>query len=377
MINRFLENEIKKRFFKGKAIIIHGPRQSGKTTLTQRLTEDSPEKTLWLNGDEPDVREMFSGVTSTRLKAIFGKKRIVVIAEAQRIPGIGLTMKLITDQIKNVQLIATGSSSFELADKTSEPLTGRKYEYFLYPLSLEENVGHYGLLEEKRMLKHRLVFGCYPEIVTKQGEEKELLRLLSGSYLYKDLLMLEEIKKPALIEKIIRALALQIGSEVSFNEVAGLVGADSKTVEKYIDILQKACVVFYLPAFSGNVRNEIRKGRKVFFYDNGIRNAVIGNFSPIEQRGDIGQLWENFVISERLKYLSNNGLFPQRYFWRTTLQQEVDYLEEDAGHLQAWEIKWSAKGKFRVPKTFTSAYPEAETSFITPVNYDEFLMRQD
>jgi len=377
IIKRELEEQLKKRLFKGKAIILYGPRQSGKTTLVEQATGEAHADTLLLNGDEPDVRDLLTGITSARLKAFLGKKQLIVIDEAQRIPGIGLTMKLITDQLKDVQLIATGSSAFELASKTSEPLTGRKYEFQLYPLAFGELVGQFGLLDERRLLKHRLVFGSYPEIVTKVGEEKELLRLLAESYLYKDLLMLEEIKKPALLEKIIRALALQVGSEVSINEIAQLVGADNKTIEKYVDLLQKAYVIFQLPAFSRNARNEIRKGRKIFFYDNGIRNAVIGNFSPVESRTDVGALWENYLISERLKTMSNRGEFPQRYFWRTTTQQEVDYLEVQSERLTAWEFKWNAKQKLHIPKAFKTAYPEAQVTLVTPDNYDEFLMPQN
>jgi len=373
MIKRILENLIVKRLFRGKAIILYGPRQVGKTTLVTSLLEKRKEKTLFLNGDEPDVRELLEGVTSSRLKALFGKSRIVFIDEAQRIREIGLTLKLITDQIKEVQLIATGSSAFDLASHTKEPLTGRKYEFHLFPLAFGEMVEHHGLLEEKRLLKHRLVFGYYPEIVTCPGEERELLRLLADSYLYKDLLTLENIKKPVLLEKILKALALQLGNEVSYHEIGQLVGADKNTVEKYIDLLEKAFVAFRLPAFSRNLRNEIKKGKKIYFYDNGIRNAVIGNFSPIEKRNDVGGLWENFLISERMKYLRYSGLYPGRYFWRTVQQQEIDYLEERDGQLYAFEFKWSKNKHIRFPRTFLRAYPESSTKLITPENFESFI----
>ncbi len=373
LIKRTLEDRIKQRLFKGKAIILYGPRQSGKTTLVQQICKDMTDSVLFLNGDEPDIRDLLAETTSTRLKAFFGWKRVVVIDEAQRIPNIGLTMKLITDQLPEIQLIATGSSAFELADKTSEPLTGRKYEFHLYPLSFEEMSGEFGLIEERRLLNHRLVFGAYPEIVTHAGEENELLSLLSKSYLYKDLLMLEDIKKPMLLEKIIKAVALQLGSEVSFNELGRLVGANQKTIEKYIDLLEKAYVIFVLPAFSRNARNEIRKGRKIYFYDNGVRNAVLGNFNQVESRTDIGALWENYLISERLKLLANHGKRPQRYFWRTRTQQEVDYLEKDNGKLFAWEFKWSPNSKRKIPNAFKIAYPNAQTKLLAPNNYDEFL----
>lgn len=373
MIKRYIHNDIISRLFKGKAILILGPRQSGKTTLVESILKDHPQPSISLNGDEADVREILSNTTSTRLKSIIGKNKIVFIDEAQRIPNIGLTIKLFTDSIKDVQVIASGSSSFDLVNKTNEPLTGRKYEYHLFPLSFVEMVEHHGLLEEKRLLEHRLIFGYYPEIVTKPGEEMELLKLLSGSYLYKDLLTLEFVKKPAKLEKIVKALALQIGSEVTYHEIGQLVGADNETIEKYIDLLEKAFVVFRLPAFSRNVRNEIKKGKKVYFYDNGIRNAVISNFSAAPTRSDVGALWENLIISERMKYLHYSGADALRYFWRTTMQQEIDYVEEINGKLSAFEFKWNPKTKGRFSKTFTNAYPETSTKIITPENFESFL----
>ena len=272
-----------------------------------------------------------------------------------------------------MQVIATGSSAFELASRTSEALTGRKYEFMLYPLSFVEMVNHLSLLEEKRLLEHRLIYGYYPEIVSKPGEEKELLKLLAGSYLYKDLLALGQINKPALLEKILKALALQVGSEVSYNEIGQLVQADNETVEKYIDLLEKAFVVFRLSAFSRNVRNEIKKGRKVYFFDNGIRNAVIGNFNLPASRTDTGALWENFIISERMKYLHNNHIDASRYFWRTTRQQEIDYIEERESNLYAFEFKWGKKARSKFPITFTNNYNTVETTFVTPDNFETFL----
>lgn len=374
MIERYLGNGIESLLFKGKAIVLFGPRQVGKTTLLTALLARQTVRSLHLNGDEADVRGLLSETTSVRLKNIVAGYRIVFIDEAQRIPGIGLTLKLFTDQLPEVQVIATGSSAFELADSTSEPLTGRKYEFFLYPFSFSELVDHHGYLEEKRMLAHRLVFGYYPEIVVKPNESQKLIKSLASSYLYKDLLMLENIKKSSLLEKILRAIALQIGSEVSVNELARLVGAGHNTVEKYIDLLEKAYVVFRLPAFSRNVRNEIRKAKKIYFYDNGIRNAIINNFKPIELRTDAGALWENFLISERLKYLSRNNLDPDRYFWRTTQQQEIDYLEESQSTLTAWEFKWNQHAKARFPKTFTKNYPQCDTRIIHPDNCENFIL---
>lgn len=371
MIRRISYQLIEDRLFKGKAILVFGPRQAGKSTLVENILENRDH--LYLNGDDADVREMLTNTTATKLKAITGNKKILFIDEAQRIPEIGLTLKLITDQAKDVQVIATGSSAFELAGKVNEPLTGRKYEFLLYPLSFGEMVMHHGLVQEKRLIEHRMVYGYYPEIVTKPGEEVELLKLLAGSYLYKDLLTLEQIKKPLLLEKLIRALALQLGNEVSYHELAQMTGSDSKTVDKYIDLLEKAFVVFRLPAFSGNVRNEIKKGKKIYFYDCGIRNAIIGNFNMAGSRTDTGALWENFVIAERMKWLRYNNSDIRQYFWRTNQQQEIDLIEEDGKSLTAFEFKWNKSQKVRFPQTFTNNYAVAGTFVISPGNIEEFL----
>jgi uncharacterized protein len=372
MIKRILQESIEKRLFKGKAILLFGPRQSGKSTLIESILHDKEH--IYLNGDDADVRSLLTATTSTRLKSIVGSKKILFIDEAQRIPGIGLTLKIFTDQIKDVQVIATGSSAFELSGQVNEPLTGRKYEYMLYPLHFGELVQHHGLVQEKRLIEHRLIYGYYPEIVTKPGEEAELLKLLADSYLYKDLLMLEQIKKPLLLEKLLKALALQIGSEVSFHEVAQMIHSDSKTVDRYIDLLEKTYVVFRLPAFSGNVRNEIKKGKKIYFYDCGIRNAVINNFKPLDARTDTGALWENYVISERMKMLRCHNLNVSQYFWRTTQQQEIDLIEDDGDKLSAFEIKWNAKNAAKFPETFTKNYHTAETRTIATDNMEEFLI---
>jgi len=373
MITRTIESRIKERLFNGKAIIIYGARQVGKTTLINNIVNETGEKYLYLNGDEADVRELLTNTTSGLLKSYFGNNKIVVIDEAQRVSNIGLTLKLITDQIKEIQVIATGSSAFELSNSINEPLTGRKYEFYLYPFSFGEMVNENNLLSEKRLLEHRLIYGYYPEIVVNQGREIELLKLLTNSYLYKDLLMLEGIKKPFLLEKILKALALQVGSEVSFNEIGNLVQAKSETVEKYVSLLEKVYVIFTLNAYSRNVRNEIRKGKKIYFYDNGVRNTIIGNFNPINSRTDIGALWENYIISERIKYLNNKNENVSNYFWRTTQQQEIDYIEEIEGNLNAYELKWK-KDKVHFPTTFKNAYPNCDYKLINNDNFFEFLM---
>ena len=375
IIKRSLQDTLAGRLFKGKVIIVLGARQVGKTTLVENMLSGLDDPVMELNGDEADVRELLGNTTSTRLRAIVGPPKIVFIDEAQRISNIGLTLKLFADKLPDVQVIATGSSSFELSSKINEPLTGRKYQFQLFAPSCLEMVEHHGLLTENRLLEHRLIFGYYPEIITHPGEELELLQLLSDSFLYKDLLLLEDVTRPVLFEKLLKALALQLGSEVSFNELSRLTGANRQTVEKYITLLEKAFVIFRLPAFARNVRNEIRKGKKFYFFDNGIRNAIIKNFRLPSQRTDMGPLWENFLISERLKTLSLHNLTADRYFWRTTQQQEIDYIEESSQALVAWEFKWGNRKRKRVkiPKTFTRAYPEARCSVVTPENFMEFL----
>lgn len=373
MIVRSQQREALAYLFKGKAFIIYGPRQAGKTTFSEQLLQIIDRKTLRLNGDDADTRETFLRANATLLERLIGDHEIVFIDEAQRIPDIGLVIKIMVDQFKKVQVIATGSSSFELAGNVNEPLTGRKYEMQLLPISYEELLTHTDYLTEQRLLEQRLVYGSYPEIITDPVNAEKHLKLIANSYLYKDLLVLEQIKKPVLLEKIVKAIALQVGSEVSVTEVGRLVQADNKTVEKYIDLLEKAFVLFTVPAFSGNVRNEIKKGRKIYFYDNGIINAVINNFNPLKNRSDVGALWENYIISERRKFLNAREIDAKVYFWRTTQQQEIDYIEEAKGVLRAVEFKWNPEAGVRFPATFLNSYPKAITDLVTPKNRDQFL----
>jgi predicted AAA+ superfamily ATPase len=373
MIFRTLTNTIENNLFSGKAIIVLGARQVGKTTMIKNMFLNN-DTLLWLNGDETDIQNLFKDMSSTRFKAIFGNKKIIVVDEAQQIADIGLRLKLITDMLPEYQLIVTGSSSFELANHLNEPLTGRKWEYTMFPLSFGEMVQHHGLLEEKRMIPHRLVYGYYPEIVTQQGSEEVVLRQLSNSYLYKDILRLEQIKKPDKLIKLLQAIAYQIGSQVSYSELSQLCGLDAKTVEKYIMVLEQSYIIFRLGSFSRNLRNELKFSRKIYFYDNGVRNVLISNFSQIENRTDAGALWENFVISERKKYLQYNMLFPNTWFWRTKQQNEIDYLEERNGILSAFEFKWNPDAKFRKPITFMHAYPEADFKIIHRDNVENFLL---
>ena len=376
MIKRNIEDIICKHINKKKVILLFGARQVGKTTLLENMDCIKLSKTLFLNGDEADIKELLTNATSARLKHTFKDYEIIVIDEAQVITNIGTTLKIISDKIKNIQIIATGSLAFELANITGEPLTGRKFEFMLYPLSFSEMVKHHGFVKENKMLEFRLIFGYYPEIVTVElGQEEKYLKPIAGSYLFKDLLRLENIQKSELLENILKALALQVGNEVSYNELAQLCGTTSKTIAKYIDVLEKAYIVFKLPALSKNVRNEIKKGKKIYFWDNGIRNAIISNYNTvISLRQDIGTLWENFLISERMKIHRYNETNVKCYFWRTTQQQEIDFIEEYTDEYVAYKFKYKKKARAKIPKTFSSKYSVKSFEIITPANFEEFLM---
>ena len=376
MINRIQLDYAKARLFKGKALIVYGPRQVGKTTFVELLLAQELQKTLRLNGDDADTRELLGNPNVNMLQALIGDHKILFIDEAQRISNVGLLIKIVTDRIKGVQVIATGSSSFELASHINEPLTGRKYEMLLLPFAFQELVTNADFLTESRQTEQRLIFGAYPEIIINPTDAMEHLKLLAESYLYKDLFTLDRINKPQLLQKIVKALALQVGSEVSVTEIGRLVGADNKTIEKYISLLEMAFVVFTLPALSRNVRNEIKKGRKIYFYDNGILNAVTGNFMPLQNRNDVGALWENYLVSERIKWQYFQRSQFANYFWRTTQQQEIDFIEETPEGLNAFEFKWNNKAQARFPTTFLNAYPNVKTRVINPNNKHEFLSLQ-
>lgn len=374
MIARTLEDTIKALLGSQKAIIIMGARQVGKSTLLEALLRGRDD-VMWMNGDDLDVQRLFTEMTSTRLRTLLGDKRILVIDEAQRITDIGLRIKLATDQIKGVQVIATGSSSFELASKVNEPLTGRKREFRMFPLSFAEMVNHTNLLEELRLLPHRMIYGYYPEVVCNPGNERVVLKELADSYLYRDILSLEGISKPDRLIRLLQALAFQIGNQVNYHEIGRLVGLDPKTVERYVDILEKSYILFRLGSFSRNLRNELKHSRKIYFWDLGIRNAIINNMLQIENRSDAGALWENYCIAERMKMLSYQGGFGQSWFWRTQQQKEIDYLEENDGQLRAFEFKWNDhKTAAKCPSSFASAYPDTRFEVITPKRVDEFLL---
>lgn len=374
MIPRELKTIILSRFFQGKAILLLGPRQSGKTTLLKALEVELSDPVLFLNCDEPDIRRLLTEPTSLALKQLIGSAKVVMIDEAQRVKNIGVTLKLITDVLGDVQLVVTGSAALELAGMINEPLTGRKWEYRLLPLSFQELVGHHGLLAEKRLVGHRLVFGMYPDVVVNPGSERDILRNLADSYLFKDIYTYQDIRRPEVLEKLLEALALQVASEVSYHELAQMLGVDTATVQRYIELLEKTFVVFRLRSFSRNVRNELKKSRKIYFFDNGIRNALVANFNPPDLRTDIGPLWENFLVSERTKYLIHKQIHANQYFWRTRQQQEIDYIEERDGVLHAFEFKWNPKKAGSFSRTFLNAYPDHETNTIHPDNITDLLI---
>lgn len=373
-INRILHNELEKRWSDKKVLVVVGPRQVGKTTLLQGLCEKNDSNYLFVNGDDSATREILNNISESNLKHFIGNSKTIFIDEAQRISNIGLTAKIIYDRFSNVKLLLSGSSALEIANTINEPLTGRKWEYNLFPISWIEYVEFKGYLNATLDLNIRLIYGMYPEVVTDPNNTQQLLSSIAGSYLYKDLLQYQGIRKPEFLEKILVALALQLGSEVNYNELANTLRIDRTTVEQYINLLEKTYVIFKLNPFSRNLRNEFTTGRKIYFYDNGIRNALIGDFKPVELRQDIGQLWENFCISERIKQHSYEQWYGKHHFWRTYQQQEIDLIEEKDGKISIFEFKWNVNKKGHLPKTFTNNYDVENQLIVTPENfYTSFL----
>ena len=378
-IQRDLRAVLDSKIGKGKVLLLIGPRQVGKTTLLKNILNSvsSEKKVQFWNCDESDVRQFLSEANSAKLKSFVGNSDFIVIDEAQRVKDIGLTIKLLHDSFPNVQLAVTGSSSLDLSNSINEPLTGRKFEYNLFPFSTNELVNHTSMLEEMRLLKNRLVYGFYPDVVNNPGEEKEILTNIVNSYLYKDVFEFQDIRKSSVIEKLVQALALQVGSEVSFNELGNLLGIDTVTVQRYVDLLEKAYVVVHIRSYSRNVRNELKKSIKIYFYDNGVRNSVISNFSPVEIRSDIGSLWENFLISERIKNNAYHNKNAKYYFWRTTQKQEIDFIEEVEQNLFAYEFKYNPKkANSKCPLTFSNNYPNVPFDVITSENYMDFVRKK-
>lgn len=369
MFDRTIGKRIIEKINGGKAIVVVGARQVGKTTLLKEILKD--KEFLFLDADDPSTRSLLQSPTTEEIRTFIGEHKYIFLDEAQRIPGIGLTLKIITDQFIGVQLFVSGSSSFDLGNALNEPLTGRKWEYELFPITWEEYENKIGFIKSEQQIENRLLYGLYPEVINNQGNERETLKNLVNSYLYRDILAFSDIRKPDVLEKLLQALALQLGSEVNYNELSGLIGINKITVQKYIDILEKGYVVFKLNSFSRNIRNEIKQNRKIYFYDNGIRNMLIGNFNQLDLRVDKGALWENFLVSERRKQNLYKDTFAKMYFWRTKQQQEIDFVEEKNGEISAFEFKWSNK-KAKFPQNFIDTY-KAEGVVVDRKNFRKFV----
>lgn len=369
MFDRTIGKRIIEKINGGKAIVVVGARQVGKTTLLKEILKD--KEFLFLDADDPSTRSLLQSPTTEEIRTFIGEHKYIFLDEAQRIPGIGLTLKIITDQFTGVQLFVSGSSSFDLGNALNEPLTGRKWEYELFPITWEEYENKIGFIKSEQQIENRLLYGLYPEVINNQGNERETLKNLVNSYLYRDILAFSDIRKPDVLEKLLQALALQLGSEVNYNELSGLIGINKITVQKYIDILEKGYVVFKLNSFSRNIRNEIKQNRKIYFYDNGIRNMLIGNFNQLDLRVDKGALWENFLVSERRKQNLYKDTFAKMYFWRTKQQQEIDFVEEKNGEISAFEFKWSNK-KAKFPQNFIDTY-KAEGVVVDRKNFRKFV----
>ncbi len=376
MINRIVTQQIKDALNLNKVVSIIGPRQVGKSTLSEDIFKDT-NNVLRINGDDTDAKYMFENVSENFLKILTANHNALLIDEAQKIKNIGEMLKIMADKLNHIPVIITGSSSFLLTKAVNESLTGRKREIQLLPISFAEMVEHTNIVEETRMLDHRLIYGYYPEVINNLGDEKDVLKELANSYLYKDLMEENNIAKPDKLVKLLQALSWQIGSTVSTNELSQLVGIDAKTIDRYIDILQKNFIIYTLPSYSNNLRNELKFSKKIYFYDMGIRNAIIGNMSPISMRQpeEVGHMWENFIITERIKRnLYNKRTFLQHYFWRTQQQKEVDLIEVEDGIITGFEIKRSAKKNIKAPAKFTEYYPNAQFYGINNTNLYEFLL---
>ena len=365
------------KFFQGKIIILTGARQTGKTTLSLDVIKriDSKKQVLTLNCDNPSDRELLSNKDLDFLKKVIGKAEIIFIDEGQKVETIGQTLKLLVDFYKKEkQILVTGSSSFNLLDKTQEALTGRKYVFHLFGLSLEEIFVKKDVLSISKELETFLIFGNYPEVVQKNSfdEKREILKELASSSLYKDILEFQQVKNANIILDLLRALALQLGNEVSYTELANLLNIDKNTIERYVDLLEKSYIIFRLPPYATNKRKEISKMRKIYFYDLGIRNAIINNFNFLKERTDAGQLWENFILLERIKFQNYHKIYANNYFWRTYNGAEVDLVEERDGKLFGYEFKWNAKRKNKIPELW-KRYPQSSYETISPDGLDKFV----
>jgi len=374
-IKRYLESEIKKKLLNSnKAVVIYGPRQAGKTTLANKIIKNLDLKTIKANADQQEHFDVLSSKSLRLLKSLMSGSELLFIDEAQRIPNIGLSLKILVDEMPKLKILATGSSSFELSNKISEPLTGRTWTYHLYPISINELKNLYNPLEINSRLEELLIFGSYPEIFYYDSytEKQSYLLEVARSYLFKDIFDLAEVKYSQKVRKLLKLLAFQIGAEVSINELATQLGLGRATIERYLDLLEKAYLIFSISGFSRNLRKEVSKMDKIYFYDLGVRNAIIENFNSLDVRNDKGALWENFLMVERKKFLANRQKTFNQYFWRLYTGAELAYVEERSAKIKGYEFKFS-KTKPRPPESWKKTYPQADYSWINKENYWEFL----
>ena len=372
-IPRYLEKIIENWLFKNMVIILYGARSVGKTTMVQNLAKKYSDEAAYYNCDLPEVRRVLESQDPSVIKNYIGEKKLVIFDEAQQVREIGLSLKLLHDTFSEIQIIATGSSSFDLANKVGEPLTGRSLTFKLYPFSVSELGAMHNRFEISSQIGSFLIHGLYPAVVLSNASDRSVfLRNLADNYLYKDVLAFENLKRPDLLLDLLRAVALQVGAEVSVHELAVKLKCGTKTIERYLDLLEKSFVIFRLRPFSRNLRNEIGKKVKVFFYDLGVRNAIIDRFADLDVRDDIGALWENFCVAERMKANQQKGISCSTYFWRNHAGKEVDYLEESNGRITAFEFKW-AKEKYRAPEEFLREYKVAEVKLINKDSLFDFV----
>lgn len=359
-----------------KVLLIYGPRRVGKTTLLQNYLSTTKLRFKSDSGDNIQTQQILGSQDFSKILPYVEGYDLLAIDEAQNIPNIGIALKIIVDQVPNIRIIATGSSSFDLAGQVGEPLTGRKRTLILYPLAQNELLAQFNQFELRQKLEEFLIFGSYPEVMaaSKRLEKIEVIHEITDSYLLKDILAFDRIKSSRVILNLIQLLAFQIGSQVSLNELATQVGADTKTIGRYLDLLEKSFVIIRLSGFSRNLRQEVTNKSKYYFFDNGIRNAVIAQFNPLEQRNDLGMLWENFLFSERMKQRSYSPIFANSFFWRTYDQKEIDLVEEREGKLYGYEFKWSSHKAIHPPKLWQQTYPQSEFMVINPDNYLDFLV---
>lgn len=376
-IKRILLSILPQAILPGKVTILYGPRQVGKTTLVSDFfaLPETTRQHRYINADELVYREALASQDKQRLGQLLGDNKLLAIDEAQRVPNIGLNLKIIVDSFPQAEIIATGSASFELANQIGEPLTGRTLTYYLYPVSYAELQATFGVFESRAQLERWLIWGGYPAIVATEAIQlrEKLLGELVGAYLYRDLLELNGLRRADKLVDLLRLLAFQIGQEVSLSELAMNLALNRDTVERYLDLLEKVFVVYKVRGFSRNLRKEITKSSRYYFYDNGVRNSLIQNFNPLALRNDVGQLWENFLMVERRKALSYGGRSANQYFWRTYDQKEIDYIEESGGRLSAYEFKWKGELRRATEREFLEAYPGSEVKTITPDNFESFV----